>query len=158
MRVHAGLPLWRQEHVDGLCSWGGLWAWQLSDKFGPTLPLNEPWWGGQFTECKKGTVRPIMAYFNLASGLRMCLEHYFQRAHRGIKAGVVFHQSFTHLSNTQSVIVLKTLSRKVGITVKRNPHGSTFSLILASFNCLCLYIEANQQILSKCLWRINQGK
>lgn len=101
---------------------------------------------------------PIMANFNLASGLRMCLEHYFRRAHRGIKAGVVFHQSFTHLSNIQSAKFLKTLSRKVGITVKRNPHGSTFSSILASFNCLCLYIEANQQILGKCLWRILEGK
>ena len=38
------------------------------------------------------------------------------------------------------------------ITVKRNPHGSTFSSILASFNCLSVYRSKSTNI--KCLWRI----
>ena len=38
------------------------------------------------------------------------------------------------------------------ITVKRNPHVSTFSSILASFNCLSVYRSKSTNI--KCLWRI----
>lgn len=147
MRVHVGQTvlmagcMWMGYAAEGGCMLGSCLT-NLGSPFPSVIPGGEEYW----RSVKKGQCSlqwPIPTWPWTYGGVQSTLSRGRTEMSRLevllIAFPAEFYLPFTCIIQNNSH---RTFSRKVVIIMKRNPHGFTFSLILASFNYLCLYIEA----------------